>query len=189
VLETVVVGGFTLLRMGFAANGRRTALFFGPFFFVHYGMFVAIQSVFLFMGVETHTVDWEGLSFAWMAAGFVVSHGQSFLIHYIRGGLYKDAAPAGEMIRPYARIFIQQFAAIFGFRLLGDGAMGSALIIVGLKTALDVWRHLAEHRGEAASVGPVEGVDVDADVLTEDDLGDGGRDGGGDGGAERGALR
>lgn len=152
VLETVVVGGYTLLRMAFAKNNRWSALFYAPFFVVHYGLFVGVQSVFLFMGAgegAADTFDWQAGELFWVVGGFVLSHGQSFLIHYLWGGLYKEASPSTEMARPYARIFIQQFAAIFGFTLLGEGAMGAALIIVGLKTALDVWRHLAEHRGEA----------------------------------------
>ena len=149
VLETVVVGVFTLLRMVSARLDRSTAMLLGPFFVVHYGMFVAIQSVFLFMSAEDTSMDWERLDPLWMVVGFTLSHGQSFLLHYLWGGLYKVRAPKDEMVRPYVRVVIQQFAAIYGFSLLSDGAMGAALIIVILKTGIDALQHVLEHRREA----------------------------------------
>ena len=168
VLETVVVGGYTLLRIVIAAKSAGSAIFHALFFTVHYGMFVGIQSAFILTAAEgaADTFDWGAWDWLWMVGGFTVSHGQSFVVHFLREGLYKTTTANREMGRPYVRIFVQQFAVIFGFSLFGVGTLGPALLIIAMKTSLDAWRHVAEHRSEGVS------GDVDDEALIDDDLGD-----------------
>ena len=151
VLETVVVGGYTALRIWIVAakRGENAAMCF--FFCVHYGLFVGVQSVFVVIGAGNAGELRDGLELTGllvMVGGFVLSHGQSFFVHFLRGKGYERTTQGQEMARPYVRIFVQQFAVIGGFWLMGVGTLGPALVILGLKTAIDVTRHVSEHRKE-----------------------------------------
>ena len=154
VLETVVIGVYTALRIWIVANKNGENAVMVVFFCVHYGLFVLVQSIFVFVGAGHAgelSAGLAGTELLLMVAGFVLSHGQSFVVHFLRGRGYERTTQGKEMARPYVRIFVQQFAVIGGFSLLGAGTLGPALIILSLKTAIDVVRHIAEHRREANS--------------------------------------
>lgn len=152
VLETVVVGVYTALRIWIVAKkrGENAAMVF--FFSVHYGGFVGIQTIFVLIGAGDAGELRGGLELTGllvMVGGFALSHGQSFFVHFLRGKGYERTTQGQEMARPYVRIFVQQFAVIGGFWLMGVGTLGPALVILGLKTIIDVMRHVSEHRKEA----------------------------------------
>lgn len=150
VLETVIVGLYTWLRILLAQKtplGERfgTAMFFT----VHYGIFVAVQSVFLViaLGVAEAWSPDNQRELAIAGASFLVSHGISFFVHYIRGGEFRAAEAKVELFRPYGRIFVQQMVAIFGFLLAmryGAG-MGPVVILVACKLVVDLLAHLRSH--------------------------------------------
>ena len=151
VLETIVVGIYTALRIWLVAKhrGENAAMVF--FFGAHYGLFVGVQAIFVAIGAGDAGELRGGLELTGllvMVGGFVLSHGQSFFVHFLRGKGYERTTQSKEMARPYVRIFVQQFAVIGGFWLMGVGTLGPALVILGLKTVIDVIRHVSEHRKE-----------------------------------------
>ncbi|MBS1622073.1 MAG: hypothetical protein JST10_12100 [Bacteroidetes bacterium] len=155
-LETIIVGFFTVLKMGIATLFRKTdtwynkgssqkvsGLFFILFFMVHYGMFVALQTG-LFLGVsgigKEENIGFFGILLHWpkyftsgnlsyMLLGFFISYGFDMFWNFIRPGLYKTAPMMLLMFQPYGRIFIQQFTVILGSIFLSFGA-GKIFILV-----------------------------------------------------------
>jgi len=153
-------------------------LFMIPFFTVHYGGFCAVHGFFVLMLVSKgeseflHGNSWpcffvflqmllnvighaysimpEAMRYA-MGALFV-SHGISFVYNYLMKGEYARIKPDRLMGSPYARIVIMHMAVLFGaFLTMAVGSpVGILIILVGLKTSLDVIFHLRQHKKHQA---------------------------------------
>ena len=163
--ENVVVGAFNVLRMLVADPGNplRWAgkLFLIPFFCVHYGMFTFVHGVLVlaFFGPIKHAsnsfelraivpevIHETGIQFAIMA--IVASHALSFVTNYIRGGEYKHASLDQLMSQPYSRVVVLHMAILgggFAMMALKSPLVGLLLLVV-LKTAIDIKAHRAERR-------------------------------------------
>lgn len=154
-LETVIIGIFTLIKIGIATSVRKTdtwyngpnrtkqsGIFFMLFFLVHYGMFVAIQTgMFIqvsgigkqyqagFFDFFLHWPSYLGKDAWYMLAGFFISYGVQMYRNFIRTGQYKTAPMMILMFQPYGRIFIQQITVILGSMFLVFGA-GKIFILV-----------------------------------------------------------
>lgn len=167
--ENVVIGAFNVLRM-ITASPRNVAadlgkLFLVPFFIVHYGMFTFVHGVFVLMlfgpgggrafPVPATFVAAVGQAGVWSGVvAIAASHGFSFIHNYLRGGEYRNASLQVLMARPYGRVVVLHVAILAGgFLAKAVGAPVAALVLlVALKTALDLRAHLAERRKLA---GPV----------------------------------
>jgi hypothetical protein len=153
-------------------------LFMIPFFAIHYGGFCAIHGFFVLMLFSKGDVDFmdniswpcffvflqmllnvirhaysimpEAMRYA-MGALFV-SHGVSFVYNYLMKGEYARVKPDRLMGSPYARIVIMHIAVLFGaFLTMALGSpVGILIILVGLKTYLDVIFHLRQHKKHQA---------------------------------------
>jgi uncharacterized protein DUF6498 len=162
--ENVIVGGFNVLRM-LCASPRDGVLWLGkafliPFFIVHYGMFTYVHGVLvfsLFGGALGHgfsltpalvaqALRQEGVGYA--ALGLLFSHGVSFVHNYLAGGEYERVGLQQLMGQPYTRVIVLHLAVLFGGWLtLALGSPASVLVIlIALKTGLDLRAHLAERR-------------------------------------------
>ena len=146
-LETVIIGLFTLLKMGIVTAVRKTDIWYnGPsrtkqsgfffmlFFLVHYGMFVAIQTG-LFIQVSgiakeykagffdffIHWPHYLGPDAYYMLAGFFISYGFSMYWNFLRTRQYRTISMMQLMFQPYGRIFIQQVTVILGSMFLTFG--------------------------------------------------------------------
>jgi hypothetical protein len=168
--ENVIVGFFNVLRM--AASGRSgTAEKVGtiPFFILHYGGFCLGHGVFvvaLFAGDELRGYMAAAGGFD---AGFVrqllsgqgvwlgvvvlfASHWFSFARNYLGSGEYRQAEAGKLMGAPYARVMVLHVLILAGgFVIMGfESPTAFVLLLVVLKTAIDVYSHVREHRGYAA---------------------------------------
>jgi hypothetical protein len=85
------------------------------------------------------------------AIALFLSHGASFLLNYIGRGEYLTASPAGQMGAVYGRVVVLHLTIILGaFVIAFLGApVGALLVLVVLKTALDLNLHLRERRRDA----------------------------------------
>lgn len=150
VVETIIVGVYTWLRILLAQQTPFVArIGTAMFFTMHYGLFVLVQTVFITLAVGLQ--DWTPAvqqELAIAGACFFVSHGISFVTHYIHGGEYREAVANIELFRPYGRIFTQQFIAIFGGWLafgFGGAHIGPVVILVVCKLVIDLGTHLRSH--------------------------------------------
>ena len=162
--ENVIVGIFNALKMLLAAPenplGWAAKLFMIPFFCVHYGIFTLVHGVFvvvLFGGGMNHggspldALDtFRGAAreyhLGWAILGLAVSHGISFVTNYLGKGEYKRASLPVLMQQPYGRIVVLHVAILGGgFLMLAlHSPVVGLLLLVGLKTALDLRGHFKE---------------------------------------------
>ena len=178
-LENGIVGAFNVLKMlraqgtdtsgaaGWSVNGRPAASMarsgLVPFFVMHYGIFWFVHGVFvltlpLFMGAASDqaAIDpgADPLAIILAAVVLFISHGVSYLFNFIGNGEYLRVSPAAQMFAPYGRLVILHVTIIFGALAISfTGAPEAAIVIlVLLKTAMDLAFHLREHRGLVAPI-------------------------------------
>lgn len=156
-LETMLIGVFHIFKMLVITlkGGKDSAagFFYIPFFLVHYGMFVSIQTIFFFVfisqgddrlaGVSGIDLYFTALQFPGVqAAGLVIIVALTlrFFIHFINGKHYENTDIKLYMFLPYPRVIIQQFVAILpGFFLFfSNGAIVAAIILIGLRLGWDL---------------------------------------------------
>ena len=165
-LETVIIGFFTLVKMGIVTAIRKkdiwfndgkssqvSGIFFMLFFLVHYGFFVAIQMG-LFVQVSGISNDFNtgffdffihwprylGKDAYYMLAGFFISYGFNMIFNFVRPGYYRTVSLSLLMFQPYIRIFIQQLTVIIGSMFLVFGAGKIFIIVFALaKTFFEVF--------------------------------------------------
>ena len=164
-LENAIVGGFNILRMALVGPydvvrwiGK---LFMSAFFIVHYGGFTAIHGMFvvLLFGSgyvspgESINLQWltgtlsrSGAS--WAAVALVLSHGFSFVWHYVGHGEYRHVTIERLMMQPYARVAVLHVVILVGGMLVMalNAPLAGLLLLVVLKIGLDLRAHLREHR-------------------------------------------
>jgi hypothetical protein len=142
------------------------------FFMVHYGLFwlahgsiiltlSEVRSVTVFGkaictsdggpcissdGVSTFISD--PVAVAIVLIGLFISHGVSYMSNYIGRGEYLRTNANSQMFAPYGRLLVLHVTILVGgFAIAITGAPAAAVVIlVVLKTALDLGLHLAEHR-------------------------------------------
>ena len=164
--ENVIVGLLNVARM-LAVDPADpllwgAKLFLVPFFCVHYGMFTAGHGIFvlsgMFGGQGYRVQGFNPLGAAldafrdfglWLPAGVLAaSHLFSFFWNYLGRGEFRRAELKALMHKPYTRVILLHVTIIFGG--MAAMALGSPLwalvLLVGLKTLIDVVAHLREHR-------------------------------------------
>jgi len=166
VVDVRGIGPVTVARSGLTAKAALV-----PFFIVHYGIFWFVHGVFvftlpLFFGTGllpdvTPLTDSSGSPFdtrviatgpdlgavGWAAVGLAISHVSSFLINFVGKGEYRRVSAARQMFAPYGRLVILHLTILFGaFVSLAIGSpVGAIVVLVLLKTSLDLGLHLREH--------------------------------------------
>ena len=91
-------------------------------------------------------VVWPNVTIA--AVALFLSHGASFLLNYVGKREYLTTSPARQMAAPYGRVVVLHLTILFGaFAIAFIGAPVAALVIlIALKTALDLRLHLRERQ-------------------------------------------
>ncbi len=132
-----------------------------PFFIVHYGVFWVVHGIFILtlpmfaaFGADGGPSDGgagiasDPLAVAIVLIGLFISHGVSYRLNYIGRGEYLRSDVATQMAAPYGRLVVLHLTIIVGGMAIAfTGAPAAAvLLLVVLKTALDLGLHLAEHR-------------------------------------------
>ena len=149
-----------------------------PFFLVHYGLFWLVHGVFVWAALPAMFASVgdasapgtgpDGSVVVLAACALLVSHGASFVLNWLLGGEYASSTPAAEMQAPYGRVVILHLTIIlgaFGVAILG-APIGALVVMVVLKTGVDLAAHLAERKRAAARRGAErpapEGLDAPA---------------------------
>ena len=176
-VENGIVGLYNVLKM--AALSGIGKFGYIPFFLVHYGMFWFVHGVFVFtlpffaggdgdlgpvppdpvMGlIPSSAFDRASggadLSNVAVAAVFLlISHGVSYYLNFIRRGEYKRVTAGELMGQPYGRVIVLHVTILLGG--IATAVVGAPvvalMILVALKTAIDVAFHLAQHRAAATA--------------------------------------
>ena len=170
--ENLVIGFFTLLRM-FTVSPFGS-LFSGLFFLIHYGGFCGVHGLFIVtmllddefnpMGddpwplfpvvprilynVARHVLASAPPEWLWAFAALFASHGISYVVNFLFGPERDRWTVKALMGAPYGRIVILHVAIIAGgFAVMALGQpLYMLVVLVLMKTAIDVTLHLREHR-------------------------------------------
>ncbi len=156
ITSTRTIGGRTSTSVTRADSaGGRKAL--AGFFVLHFGMFTLVHGI--FTGLLAWSIGVSGSLRGWslMVLALIVSHGLSTWLYWIRGDERDHVSPSQAMLAPYARVVVLHLVVLgsffFAFHGFGDadgGASGErlvpAVVLIILKTAVDVVTHLREHR-------------------------------------------
>ena len=149
-------------------------LFMIPFFIIHFGGFTAVHGMLVLAMFQKDSGDimsggdWPCfLVFVQMLLRVIgkaysiitpqmrlallalfVSHGVSFVYNYLIKGEFARVTPDKLMMQPYGRVIVMHIAIIAGgFLSMAAGSnVGLLLVLVVLKTVLDVTLHLRQHR-------------------------------------------
>ncbi len=155
-------------------SGHLGKLFLIPFFTIHYGGFTGVHGLFvlaLFKKEEAGLPSGETwpcfLAFVQMLfhvirqaysvmsahmkgalVALFLSHGVSFVHNYLLKGEFASARPEKLMFSPYSRIAVMHVAIIVGaFLTMAIGSpLGVLIVLIALKTVIDVKLHLWEHK-------------------------------------------
>lgn len=157
-LETIIIGIFNALKMLWCilyGKSKSSEFSIILFFLVHYGFFVAIQSIFGFalFGIKgndiikepfniienyTAILNLEDIKYALPA--IIFTHLGKFIADYIKNEKYKKFTPKELMFKPYIRIFVQQFVVIisFFFIVLGEAGVIAAILLILFRFVIDL---------------------------------------------------
>jgi hypothetical protein len=155
--ETAIIGLWNLARMW--VIGRWLAIPSGIFFLGHFGGFMAVHFMFIYMifvqGLGGNTDSGGDLNavaglFGALAPALLalfVSHGFSFFTNFLGRREYEGRKLSDQMGEPYGRVIFMHLVLIIGGGLaLALG--GPTLVIIGviaLKIVFDVRAHLKQH--------------------------------------------
>jgi len=170
--EGQILGGIvpgSLMRNGQPVAGSAKFVLI-PFFIVHYGLFWLVHGIFILTlptfasfggdigfsnGLSGQPLDVPAQGLAadpgalfLVLVGLFISHGVSYRLNYIGRGEYLRTSVARQMGAPYGRLVVLHVTIILGGMAIAfTGAPALAVVVlVALKTALDLGLHLAEHR-------------------------------------------
>ena len=163
-IENGIIGFFNIFKIalarvpssGFTINGRPVS----PsnkelritFFILHYGLFWTVHGVFVFVFFGLPSSDlfgsFEPRGVAIAAAALFLSHGVSFFVNFLGKEEYRTVSPDQQMTEPYSRVVVLHVTILVGgFFADSLGAPLAALVLlILLKTAIDLLAHLREHR-------------------------------------------
>ena len=170
--ENLILGFYTILKM--LTKSPRGGLPLSLFFCLHYGGFCAGHGIFIlsvlldvnveppsehpwplllvfpqmFINVVQQVMAHAPTDWTVPFVALVISHGVSFVSNFLLAGEREQVRLSELMAAPYSRIFLLHIAIIFGG--IATMAMGQPLamlvILVLLKSGLDIKLHLREHR-------------------------------------------
>jgi hypothetical protein len=155
--ESAIIGFYTLLKMAVVA--KWWAPFPGLFFLGHFGGFMSLHFLFIYMlfvrGINAHTHDPGALEALgnlfmplWPALlGLFLSHGVSFALNFIGQREYEGTKVQDLMKAPYGRIVVMQLTIIFGgwVVMLLKNTMPALVLLVVFKIVADLRAHYGEH--------------------------------------------
>jgi hypothetical protein len=138
-----------------------------PFFIAHYGVFWLVHGIFVLtlplfaiaaadQALSTDTSPEPGQILVVLVL-LAISHGVSYRLNFIGRGEYLRVSPTRQAMAPYGRLVILHVTIIIGgVAIAVTGASVAAIVVlVLLKTTMDLAFHLGEHRKEATeAAGP-----------------------------------
>lgn len=166
-LPITVNGNRLTVRMaGMSSDFGRASLI--GFFVMHYGIFWVVHGVFVFLlplfaSISSVTTDVSDPGFPFRSVDFgplpldalvlsaallAASHVVSYFTNFLGRGEYLRVTPQAQMFSVYGRVVVLHITIIAGASLVGAfGTPFAALVLlVGLKTLIDLVLHLREHR-------------------------------------------
>jgi hypothetical protein len=154
--ESGIIALYTAMKI--AIVGKLAAVFAVPFFVGHFGGFMTAHFLLIY-GLFLRETGWqpmgatEGLLAIFVPiwgsiVALVISHGVSFYTNFIGQREYEGASVGGLMTSPYNRVLVMHLTLLLGgwIILLFGMPAGALVVLLVLKTAVDLRAHRNEHR-------------------------------------------
>ncbi len=155
--ESATIAFYTALKM--AVVGKALAIVSIPFFFAHFGGFMAMHFLFIYMlfirgiaatGPEPHVLVALRSTFEplWVPlVALFISHGVSYQTNFLGRREYATTTMNALMKAPYNRIIVMHLTLIFGgWIIMGLGStVGALALLIVIKTFVDFAAHRKEH--------------------------------------------
>jgi len=165
-LENVVIGVLNLPRLFMSRRDDSLtdristggAIYLCVFFSVHYGMFCLGHYLFLADSFNLPPLGDSLLQTGILIslAGLAISHMISLVVNFFGKQEYLKRSANLQMFMPYTRIIILHVVVLIGG--IGAQATGNGwpllLLLVVIKTAVDLAAHVAEHRDKGDLINP-----------------------------------
>ncbi|MFD0989067.1 DUF6498-containing protein [Mariniflexile jejuense] len=156
-LETIIIGMFNIVKMLMASKhdgSGKSIWFLVPFFIFHYGMFVAVQSIFAFViiGISRTSFISEPFNLIENYTTILALEGMEYVLplligtqvlklifDYILPEKYLEFTASEIMTMPYVRIFIQQFTVILAmfFIIFSNASVIAAILLIFFRAVVD----------------------------------------------------
>lgn len=161
VLETIIIGIIHVMKLFLIVYAnpvlKSESKFVNyamiPFFWFHYGFFVCIQTLFLYIGfaikddrfstslsISNFIQIFKLEGFYLVVISLVVTHVMGFYFSFYKKRKFVGEQFSRYFMKPYLRIFIQQFLAIVPFVFLifyENVGLVAALLLICLRAILD----------------------------------------------------
>jgi hypothetical protein len=126
--------------------------FFAPFFLLHYGIFMGVHLIFIFVLFFSWSISLPQLMIAFLS--LCLSHGLSYQGNFIGNREFEHTSAGSVFFQPYPRIIVMHVSIIVSaFFILGkDGAQIGLTILVLIKIVVDLLFHLWEHKNKGTIV-------------------------------------
>lgn len=156
-LETIIIGFFNALKMFVSSKHHKSEkpiAFLIPFFIVHYGFFIAVQSIFVFvlMGqsdvipikepfhlIANYSAVFKLEGMEYILGLLCITQLAKYIFDYIQPKKYLNFTPGEIMFKPYVRILIQQFAVILAmfFIMFSNADVVAAILLILIRAVVD----------------------------------------------------
>jgi len=160
-LENVIVGFYNIFKMAkakgtqtlnFTLNGKPASecgngAVIG-FFILHYGIFMTVHGVFVFVLFGPPTM--APADFTWAFLLLFISHGISYFYNFIGRKEYETVSLSQQMAKPYSRLVIMHITILaggFAAKVIGE-PIWALMVMIVVKTAIDLGSHMNEHKAE-----------------------------------------
>ena len=160
-IESAVIGLYNVFKM--LIIDPLPGFFLSAFFCVHSGTFMVVHGAFVtafFFSEVEGGIDERPFvlleSVRWVVLVLLVSHGISFVLHWILGDERETKTLGGQMAAPYGRIVVMHVTILLGaFLVLAlQEPIWVMVLFVVLKTVVDLRAHLAEHLKKSPAAAP-----------------------------------
>ncbi|MEW6171139.1 MAG: DUF6498-containing protein [Candidatus Omnitrophota bacterium] len=164
--ESAIIGFYNILKM-YKANGTKAAditindiianklskVFIIVFFMFHYGMFMLVHGMFIFVifarqkPIFSYKFFMDNYYFAILL--LFISHGISYYVNFIGKEEYKKISVSEQMQKPYSRIIAMHLTILLSAFLVmafGKQTIISLFILIAIKIAMDLRAHIKEHK-------------------------------------------
>lgn len=157
-VESIIIGVFSVLKMVAASRydgSEKSILFYIIFFIFHYGIFIAVQSVFVFailtFGgfesikepfyiIENYQIILQQKGMEYIIPLLIATQLLKFIFDFMEPKKYLQFSVQEIMLKPYVRIIIQQFTVILAmfFIVFTNASVVAALLLIFFRAVVDL---------------------------------------------------
>lgn len=166
--ESAVIGFYNILKM-YKASGpmekttnftikditinKLSKIFIILFFMFHYGMFMLVHGIFIFLifarqkPIFSYKFFMDNYYFAILL--LFISHGISYYFNFIGKEEFRKVSISQQMEKPYSRIIIMHVTILLSaFLVMAFGSKNTVglFLLIAIKIAVDLHAHTKEHQ-------------------------------------------